>query len=80
MADAVVAIIGDIIIPATVTPTITATETMLTQITILAIEAEGLATAVRRVRGSIRRAVEPAPVAGTVQVMDRGIDTIRIPK
>jgi hypothetical protein len=49
--DAVVAIIEDIIIAATVTATVTATitvtETMLTPTTILATEAEVLATAVR---------------------------------
>ena len=63
--DAVVAIIEDIIIPATVTA-ITVTETMLTLTTILATEAEALAMTARRVLGSIRGMVEPAAVAGTV--------------
>ena len=47
--DTVVAIIEDIIIPTAVTDT----ETMLIPITILATEAEDLATTARRVRGSI---------------------------
>jgi hypothetical protein len=48
------AIIEDIIILATVTATIAATEIMLTPKTILVIEAEGLATALSRARVSIR--------------------------
>ena len=78
--DAVVAIIEDIIIPATVTVIITAIETMLTPTTILATEAEVPATAVRRVRDSIRGVVEPAAVAGTIKVMGTEIDTIRTTK
>lgn len=51
----VVAIIEDIIIPATVTATITATEIVVTPKTILITEAEDLATAWSRarVRGSM---------------------------
>ncbi len=54
--DTVVAIIEDIIIPATVTATITATEIMLIPKTILVTEAESLATVLgrARVRGNIR--------------------------
>lgn len=53
--DTVVAIIEDIIIPATVTATITATEIVVTPKTILITEAEDLATALSRarVRGSM---------------------------
>jgi hypothetical protein len=54
---------------------------MLTPTTILATEAEVPATAVRRIRDSIRGVLEPATaVAGTVQVMDTEIDTIRTTK
>ena len=54
--DMVVAIIEDIIIPATVTATITTTEIMIIPKTILVTEVEGLATALSRarVRGNIR--------------------------
>jgi hypothetical protein len=54
---------------------------MLTPTTILATEAEVPATAVRRIRDSIRGVLEPATaVAGTVQVMGTEIDTIRTTK